>query len=104
MAIGTAKRLPQVPDIPTAAESGLPGYEAYAWFGLFGPTGMPRDLVLKINTEVQRVFAEPEFRDKFLVPQMFVSMVTRPEAFADFIKAEKIKWAKVIRDAKLKID
>jgi tripartite-type tricarboxylate transporter receptor subunit TctC len=104
LAIGTNERLPEIPDLPTAAESGLPGYESYAWFGLFLPAGTPRDVVMKLNSETQRVFADPAFREKLLAPQMFQSMVTAPEPFSAFIKAEQAKWAKVIRDANLKIE
>ena len=71
LGIGSPKRLPQLPDIPTVAESGLPGYQATAWFGLFGPAGMPRDIVMKIDTEVIKIFNDPAFRARFLEPQMF---------------------------------
>ncbi len=74
LGVGSLKRLPQVPDIPTVAESGLPGYQATAWFGLFGTAGMPRDIVMKIDTEVRRIFGDPAFRARFLDPQMFESM------------------------------
>lgn len=104
LAIGTAERLPEIPDLPTAAESGLPGYESYAWFGMFLPAGTPREVVMKLNGETRRVFADPTFREKLLAPQMFQSMVTEPEPFAAFIRAEQAKWAKVIRDAGLKIE
>jgi len=98
LGIGSAKRLAQVPDIPTIAESGLPGYQAVTWFGLFGPAALPHDLVLKLNAETQRVFSDPDFRKRFLDPQMFESMPGSPQDFAGFIKAEQAKWAKVIRE------
>jgi tripartite-type tricarboxylate transporter receptor subunit TctC len=104
LGVGTAKRLPRAPDIPTLAESGLPGYEAYAWFGMFAPAGTPRAVVMKINADVRRVFDDPAFQDKFLAPQMFESMMSTPEEFATFILAEQTKWAKVIRDAGLHVD
>jgi tripartite-type tricarboxylate transporter receptor subunit TctC len=104
LGIGSAKRLPQVPDIPTVAESGLPDYQASAWFGLFGTAGTPRDIVMKLNTEVRRIFSDPAFRARFLDPQMFESMAAPPEEFADFIKAERNKWADVIRNADIKLE
>lgn len=104
LGIGSAKRLPQVPDIPTVAESGLPGYQAVTWFGLFGPAGTPHDIVTKLNTEVQRIFNNSEFRARFLDPQMFESMAGPPDEFAAFIKAEQQKWSKVIRDGNIKLD
>ena len=102
--IGSPKRLAPAADIPTVAESGLPGYEAATWFGLFATAGTPREVVLKLNAEVQKILADSEFREKFLAPQMFEPMASTPEAFADYIKAQTQKWAKVIHEQKLSID
>jgi len=102
--IGSGKRLPLAPDIATVAESGLPGYEATTWFGLFATAGTPREIVTKINAEVAKILADPQFREKFLAPQMFEPMASSPEEFADYIKAQTRKWAKVIREQKLVID
>jgi len=104
LGVGAPKRMPLVPEVPTVSESGLPGYQATAWFGLFGPAGMPRDIVMKLNAEVQRIFSDPAFRARFLDPQMFESMAETPEEFAAFIKAERAKWAKVIREADIKLE
>jgi tripartite-type tricarboxylate transporter receptor subunit TctC len=103
LGIGSAKRLPQVSDIPTVAETGLPGYQAVTWFGLFGPAAMPHDLVVKLNGEVQRVFADPAFQKRFLEPQMFEAMPGSPGDFATFIKGEQVKWAKVIREGHISL-
>jgi tripartite-type tricarboxylate transporter receptor subunit TctC len=103
LGIGSAKRLPQVPDIPTVAETGLPNYQAVTWFGLFGPAAMPHDLVVKLNGEVQRVFADPAFQKRFLEPQMFEAMPGSPGDFATFIKDEQVKWAKVIREGHISL-
>jgi tripartite-type tricarboxylate transporter receptor subunit TctC len=102
--IGSKQRLPQAMDIPTVAEGGLPGYEAAAWFGMHARAGTPREVVMKINAEVQRILRDPAFQEKFMAPQMFESMASSPEEFGDFIKAEIAKWSKVIRDRNLKID
>jgi tripartite-type tricarboxylate transporter receptor subunit TctC len=102
--IGSSKRLGPAADIPTVAESGLPGYEAATWFGLFAASGTPRDIVLKINAEVQKILADPAFREKFLAPQMFEPMASTPEEFANYIKGETGKWASVIHEQKLSID
>jgi tripartite-type tricarboxylate transporter receptor subunit TctC len=104
LGIGSDTRLAQVPDIPTVAESGLPGYQAVTWFGLFGPAALPHDLVMKLNTETQQVFSDPDFRKRFLDPQMFESMPGSPQDFAGFIKAEQAKWAKVIREGHVKLE
>jgi tripartite-type tricarboxylate transporter receptor subunit TctC len=102
--IGSGKRLSLAPDIPTVAESGLPNYEATTWFGLFATAGTPREIVTKINAEVAKMLADPQFHEKFLAPQMFEPMASTPEEFADYIKAQTRKWAKVIREQKLSIE
>jgi tripartite-type tricarboxylate transporter receptor subunit TctC len=105
--IGSAQRLAAVPDIATVAES-VPGYEASTWFGLFAPAGTPRDIVTKINGEVVRLLADPEFHEKFLAPQMFEPMfeptASTPEAFAAYIGTQTQKWGTLIRERKLSID
>ncbi|MGB6506810.1 MAG: tripartite tricarboxylate transporter substrate-binding protein, partial [Xanthobacteraceae bacterium] len=82
---------------------GLPDYEATAWFGLFGPAGMPQDIVTKIDQEAIKVFSDPAFRARFLDPQMFESMAGPPGEFAAYIKTERAKWAKVIHADDIKI-
>ena len=102
--IGSERRIAQAPDIPTVAESGLPGYQAVTWFGLFGPAKLPHDIVMKLNTEVAKIFADPDFRAHFLEPQMFEAMPGSPEEFAAYIKTERARWAKVIHDANITLD
>jgi tripartite-type tricarboxylate transporter receptor subunit TctC len=102
--IGSSQRLPGAADIPTVAEAGLPGFEASTWFGLFAPASTPREVVEKINTEVAKTLADPQFRETFLAPQMFEPMPSAPEAFADYIGAQRRKWAEVIRAQKLSIE
>jgi tripartite-type tricarboxylate transporter receptor subunit TctC len=102
IAVGAGKRLALLPEIPTVAESGLPGYEAVSWFGLFGPAGMPSEVVAKINGEVRRIFADPTFRQTFLERQFFESIAGAPEQLTNYIRTEEPKWRKVIGDAKIK--
>ena len=102
IAVGAGKRMALLPAVPTVAESGLPGYEAVSWFGLFGPPGMPADVVAKINAEVRKVFADPEIKKSFLERQYFESIAGTPEQLAHYIKADEPKWRKVIHDAKVK--
>jgi tripartite-type tricarboxylate transporter receptor subunit TctC len=102
--IGSEKRLPQAPDIPTVAESGLPGYQAVTWFGLFGQAALPRDIVMKLNTKVARILNDPAFREHFLDPQMFEPVAGPPDAFPDYIKAERLKWSKVIHEGNIKLE
>jgi tripartite-type tricarboxylate transporter receptor subunit TctC len=103
LGVGAQKRVAQLPDVPTVAESGVPGYEAVTWFGMVGPKNMPRELVMKINAEVQKILSDPAFRKKFLEPQMFESMATDPDTFDKHIKSETQRWGKVIREQKLTI-
>ena len=102
--VGSLQRIPQLPDVPTVAESGLPGYEATSWFGLFATGGTPREIVAKLNTETQRIFNHPALREKLLAPQLFEPITSSPEQFAEFIRTEALKWGKVVRDAKVRID
>jgi tripartite-type tricarboxylate transporter receptor subunit TctC len=104
LGVGSRSRLAQAPQVPTIAETGLPGYEAVSWVGLFTANGTPREIVMKINTDVQRILADPAFRDRFLTPQMLDPMTGSPDAFAADIKSETQKWVKVIRDQKLSIE
>ena len=104
LAVGAAKRMELLPEAPTVAEGGIAGYEAGSWFGLFAPAGTPREIVAKVNAEVRRIFAEPEFRKTFLDRQYFESIAGTPEDLAAYLKSEEQKWGKVIRDAKVKAD
>jgi tripartite-type tricarboxylate transporter receptor subunit TctC len=104
LAVGAAKRLAGLPEIPTVAESGLPGYEAVSWFGLFGPAGLAPDVVEKLNREIRRIFADPAFQKAFLEPQFFESIAGSPDDLAAYLKSEAAKWGRVIRDAKIKVE
>jgi tripartite-type tricarboxylate transporter receptor subunit TctC len=104
LAVGAAKRMALLPEIPTVAESGLPGYEAISWFGLFGPPGMPPEIVAKINAEVRKVFDDPEVKKNFLERQYFESIAGTPEQLANYIKSDEPKWRKVIQDAKVQAE
>ena len=104
LSIGSAKRLPQLPEFPTTAESGnIPGYIAGTWFGLAVTAGTPRPIVDKINTDVRAILAEPAFKERFLDRQFFERMDSSPEEFRDMIRAETQTWARVIREQNLVI-
>jgi len=104
LAVGSSKRLARFPDIPTAAEAGLPGFEAVSWFGLFAPRETPRDIVAQVNADVRRVFEDAEFQEKFLAPNMFESITSSAEQFSAFIKSDTQKWRNVINTAKVRPD
>lgn len=102
LGVGSPKRVAQLPNTPTVSES-VPGYESGTWFGLAATGGTPREVVLKINAEVQKILSDPAFQQKFMAPQLFESMASTPEEFARTIKAETESWAKVIREQNLVI-
>jgi tripartite-type tricarboxylate transporter receptor subunit TctC len=103
LGVGSRERLAQFPELPTVAET-LPGFTALVWFGLFAPSGTPRDIVVKLNTAVQRILADRSFRDRFLTPNLYEPMPGSPEQFAEDIRRDSERWQKVIRDAKLAIE
>jgi tripartite-type tricarboxylate transporter receptor subunit TctC len=104
LAVGSKARLTRHPDVPTVAESGVPGFEAVSWFGVWAPAATPRDVVAKINADIQKVFADADFREKFLDRAMLDPIAGSPEQFAQFVKAEAAKWSKVVKDAGLKVE
>lgn len=97
--VTSAKRSPAVPDIPTIAEAGLPGYEAVTWFGVLAPAGTPRAIVTQLHSNVVRAVNDPSIRKRFIDDGADPSPSASPEAFAALIRSEVRKWAKVIKDA-----
>ena len=104
LGVGGTTPVPQLPSSPTVSDSGVPGYTAGTWFGLATTAGTPRDVVMKINTEVQKILSDPAFQQRFMAPQMFEPMASAPEPFAEFIKSETQSWAKVLREQGLKLE
>ena len=90
-------------DVPTIAESGLPGFEAVSWFAMWAPAGTPPAVVDKINAQAQAILADPGFRAKVIDPQFFEPIVGSPAQFADFIKKDAAKWQRVVHDAGIKV-
>ncbi len=103
IAVGSAQRLPSLPDIPTLSESGVPGYEAYSWVGLVAPANTPADIVKKIHRDVSEILKDKEVADK-LNQQGALPVGDTPEEFAVYIKNEIAKWGKVVREANIKVD
>ena len=103
LGFGSEKRVPQFPDVPTIAET-VPGYEATVSFGLFAPTGTPREVVTKINADVEEIVNDPAFRKRFLEPLVVQPLPGSPDAFAEYLRKDTAKWAKVIKAVNLKID
>src|SRR5215471_8525462 len=98
LAAGAAKRLPYLPDVPTAAEAGLPGYEMSTWFALFAPQGTPRAIVDRLNGFMRELVADPaavKRLDDLHIDPMSMSA----DEFAAFVRSEAVKWERIIRQA-----
>lgn len=103
LAVTTAQRSKLLPDVPTVAESGLPGYEAMPWLGFVAPAGTPAAAVNRFHAELMEVLKEPEVQEKFRVLGLDIIGNT-PQQFADFIRRDIVKWAKVVKDSGAKAD
>jgi len=103
LAVTSAKRSPELPEVPTIAESGYPGFEANTWYGLLAPAGTPAPIVALLNAEVNRVLATPEVRGR-LASEGGDTLGGSPEQFASFLKAEHAKWGRVVRESGAKAD
>jgi tripartite-type tricarboxylate transporter receptor subunit TctC len=103
IAVTTAKRSPAAPEIPTIAESGVPGYDHGPWNGFLAPAKTPRAVVAKLNEETARILHSPDVKNVFM-SEGAEPVGNKPEEFAAIIKSETVKWAKVIRAAGIKAD
>jgi tripartite-type tricarboxylate transporter receptor subunit TctC len=100
MAVLGSRRSPLLPQTPTVAESGVPGYELTNWFGLVVPSATPRELVTRLYSDVAKVLAQPDVRDKLQAMGADVIGST-PDQFTAFMRGETLKWAKVIKVANI---
>ena len=98
LGVSTIKRSPQLPDLPTISEAGVPGFDVTVWYGLCAPAGLPRALVDKVNADVAKAVLSPDTQRR-LFDQGVEASRNSPEEFAAFIRAEVTKWAKVVRDS-----
>jgi tripartite-type tricarboxylate transporter receptor subunit TctC len=103
LAVTSAKRSAVVPNLPTIAESGVPGYDSATWFGMLAPGGTPASIVAKLHQETARAVHLPEIRDRFL-EQGLDPVGNRPEEFAAIISADVAKWSKVVAASGAKVD
>jgi tripartite-type tricarboxylate transporter receptor subunit TctC len=101
LAVTSLKRTPVMPDLPTVAESGLPGFEAISWFGLMAPAGTPAPIVSKVYQQAAKIAMDPSMKAK-LAELGLDATADPPDAMAAIIKADTAKWAKVIQDANIK--
>jgi len=98
LAVGAAKRTPALPDTPTVAEAGYPGYEVYVWWGLVAPAGVPRAIVDKLHGEVTAILTEPETHDR-LANDAAETLIVTPAEFGKFIHDDVKKWTEVAKQA-----
>ena len=103
LAITSAKRSPLAPELPTVAESGLPGFEGVTWFGLVVPAATPKDIVARLSSELNKVLRSPDMQDK-LSAQGAEAAPGTPEEFAQLIRDDTARWGRVIRDAGVKLE
>ena len=102
LAISSARRMPQLPDIPTFAESGLPGYEAYTWHMLFAPAGTPTEIVRALNENVNKVMRDPRTQQRFAEMTIEPRSDTTPESATQWLHSEMAKWEPLVRAAGIK--
>jgi tripartite-type tricarboxylate transporter receptor subunit TctC len=103
LAVTSAKRSPELPSVPTVAESGYPGFEANTWYGLLAPAGTPAFVVARLNAEVNRALATPEVRGR-LASEGGETLGGSSAQFAAFLAAEHAKWGRVVHESGAKVD
>jgi tripartite-type tricarboxylate transporter receptor subunit TctC len=103
LAVTNPKRSPVVPNVPTIAESGLPGFEALQWFGIYVPTGTPREIVSRLNAEIAKILRLPDIRERFSTLGADI-VGESAENFAAFQRREVAKWTKIVQASGAKID
>ncbi len=103
IAISGEKRLSAIAPVPTFTEAGLPNFDVKAWYGILAPADTPKEIVNKLSTEIARILALPDIKEK-LLGQGMDPFISTPEQFAALIKADLAKYAKIIKAANIKID
>jgi tripartite-type tricarboxylate transporter receptor subunit TctC len=104
IAAATPDRIPRLPELPTVAESGVPGYEAGTWFALAGPAGMPREVTYAIYADVVKVLHEPAYKERNIEKQWFEVVANPPDEFAAFLQKDYERWEKLIRLSRVKVE
>jgi len=103
IAVSGDTRMTALPNVPTFAEAGLPGFEARTWYGILGPRGVPRPIVERLNAEFNRALGLPEVRDK-LVAGGQIPFIATPEQFGELMKADMARYAQIIKKANIKVE
>jgi tripartite-type tricarboxylate transporter receptor subunit TctC len=102
LAVTSLERVAVIPELPTLAESGFPGFEAVSWFGLLAPAGTPAPIIAKLHGDIAKIAAQADMQER-LAQLGLDAAVNSPDEFAAVIKADIAKWAKVIKDANIKL-
>ena len=103
LAVTGAQRSSALPELPTVAESGVPGYEVSAWFGIFAPAGLAQPVVQRLNAEFVKGLQQPDLRQR-LASQGAEPLTSTPEEFGSYLRSEIAKWAKVVKESGMKVD
>ena len=103
LAVSTAKRSGLLPELPTMIEAGVPGYDSTTWFGVLGPASTPRDVVAKVSGDLAAVVQAADVRERFAAAGA-EPLGSTPEAFAETIRIETAKWARVVKASGLKAE
>jgi tripartite-type tricarboxylate transporter receptor subunit TctC len=103
IAVGSLERSPSLPDVPTIAESGYPGFEVISWWGLLAPAATPTNIVARLNSEAVKLMASPDARERIGALGADI-MTSTPERFAAYIRSEQTKWGQAIRESGARVD
>jgi tripartite-type tricarboxylate transporter receptor subunit TctC len=103
LAVASAQRLLNNPSLPTIAESGFPGFEAYPWYGVLAPAGTPREVIGRLGAEITAAVKTPELSER-LQSMYFDPTTATPEAFAEILRGDLARWGRVVREAKVKAE
>jgi len=104
LAVSSGKRDPAMPDVPSIAEEGVPGFEVIGWYGLFAAAGTPVAVIRKLHAEAARILAQPDLKAIYVTGGLDAVASSSPAEFAAFIRSEREKWAKVIKAANIRIE
>jgi tripartite-type tricarboxylate transporter receptor subunit TctC len=103
LGVTSAKRMPTLPDVPTIAETGLPGYQVTNWYGVMAPAGVPKDILAKLHGDLVKVMKSPDVQQRFAAEGGDATPNT-PEQFGAFIRDEIVKWGKAVKESGAKVD
>ena len=103
LAVGSLQRSPSLPDVPTIAESGYPGFEVISWWGILGQAAMPKDIVARLHGEIVKAMASPDAQKR--IGALGAEIKTNaPAEFAAYIRSEQAKWGQAIKDSGARVD